>query len=677
MSVGRTARYATPHRACEMRYRYFALADAARLEALVAARRAAGTDCAVARSLADADADTVCVFIAPPGRLAEMAESIGQAAERGARIETPTLDGEERRYCTPPAPQTAPRSAAEFCGLWYTELERHCAAWEPTGGRGALFLICGPTGVGKTCAVETTLVAALATRPCRVLSVCPADCPPPPTTGRVAEQSADATLGALVAADDALRQSAAGCLALAAAAAAEHCRRVSVGELPPTALLVVHLDDLQDVTDRRSADAVIAGLGRVAAVAAARPRNVALVGACDTWYSASPVVRALRTGRALPFDVRRCIVPPLALDSVVRRLHTCFPARSYAANAATAARADGNMWRAMREAAYGPTDEADRVDQRAACQRVQSLVRTAAGWRAAGRRRGALFAALEADADIDYGADAIAANYLALVPAPHSAPRTPREALIVEQSLDALAAAADLLSVADVYDEHRRSVHYAGRDGVDIDRQLTIALGIVGPCTALGVRPGGLAHALSADRLVFGDAGDRAARLAAEANSHLLADVRWQTMLLAARPTDGALVLSAAAEWHGAARTASTRAQVTIDDIERAAAIGAHGLEWTRRAGLTKEDAVRVVVYARRLADAPTAADVEREYAAAARARPAAFAPRIVAAGRTASQHKRPATRAPPAEPPARRRAAAAAAADPTQRRLEFPRLTI
>lgn len=562
---------------------YFSL-ETERLAALVAAGVARGESCAVGVSAGQGAPGVECVFLP---LATEFDDAMRKAHSLGATVRLSSFAAEARRRETPThvvAHRFAPQTPAEFVGAWYARLEQHVRTWVPTNGRGALVLLHGPTGTGKTCAVE--LLGA------RIVPVA------------VEEES---------------------CWWTAARTIAEHCRTAST-------LAVAHLDDLHQVD---KTPAALAGLTELAALAAKYPRKVALVAAADSLYS-GPLMRDLRT-KTLPFDVVPIKIDALKPYEIAGRIKACFPRLTAQRVTEIGTQAGGSMWSALHLAEFGSTGQVDLNDMRAPCDRLQSFVGTISRGVCAGEK--GLFEQIDRQADLDYGAEWIMANYGALTrPLPPVRDTAGRDVLGRAEHLarmEGLAECADLISLADCYEFDQRSTGYAGGDGVDTDKRMVTALGITGPCIALGIAAGG--RGLGRDKAYRTKTYD--AMQVLQTNCETLLSVRYQLDVLASR-ADGKLVLSADAEWYRPER--QRRACLfSIDTVERVAAYGQRGLEFCREVGLVKEDALRVVGFARELTDRTSATKLEAEYKALQKAKPAAFVPRISAAG-TATRVKAP-----------------------------------
>jgi len=426
--------------------------------------------------------------------------------------------------------------------------------------------------------------------------------------------------------------------------------------LRPEALFLLVLEDLDDVTG--GAASIVAGLSGLARLMLAQPRNLAMVATCESLYARSAAVKALTTGAStLPFAVERLAAPPLSSSQIARRLVAGLGLDSVRADE-VARRSDGNAWAALHMAEFGVSAASTDVnDQRAACERLRSLVSTAAEFTSSGwtprrtiafvsgsartvyesqrARRSSLFATMAGVADnLPYADDALRANLGALLPAPPAgdSPAMKRLRADIEQSsLDAAAEALDCLSRADIYDQARRESGFAGRDGQDVDKALYEALGVVAPCLALAVRAriGTPNRSFSSVPLDFKSAKARAARESAERNAALLSEVRPQLELLAARPGDGPLLLARDEAWRAAnslGRALVPRAPAfAMTTLDLVFAVGRAGLALCRRLGLDGDMACRVVAFSRFAgADA-----VRAEYAALVKAKPKELAPRI------------------------------------------------
>lgn len=645
-----------------MTHLFFAYSDLDRVRAVVAARNTKQVPCRLAVSAGEAGPRTLCTFVS--ARPHELDGAAAIARSLGAPTEMTTLADEERAIARRRAPHDrfAPRSEAEFAGLWFSKLEQHVCAFDPKR-RANVFLICGPSGVGKTCSVETLLPSKVGVqkRVCRVFSVYPDDLDRNADAAAESRSSKKRKGGAAAAApnDEASTTEAYD-------AALEHCRRVKCGELPADALLVLFYDDVDCVENRAAAKRVVAdwlGVGRLQKTYA---RNVALVASCTDYYETAPLVHTMRTDKALGVDVTLCKVPPLTHDQLLRRLHQCYPELTYDRKNKIAQNASGNMWAALHAAEFGGAlAPMDRENVDASAQRVRELVRTTAlsiGRTGAQRSvvasiggvmpKRSAFVDADLHADIDYGADAIMSNYAALVPRANRQRNADYDCL---EALEQTMRVSEMLGEADLYDMHRRNEHYAGRDGVDIDEQISRALNVVSPCVALALATS-RAERPADGKLVFVDEHARACRDTLERNSALTIDMATQFALIARLGRDAPLVLAADAAWRRAPSSTTTTAPQTkrqqrlcpaanaMEALELITFVGERGLEYARIIGLSDRDAVRVGAFASELKSSrKTIATVAAEYKALQTANPK-LAPPIVAAGTNITLRKRGAT---------------------------------
>lgn len=647
-----------------MRTLYFTLDEyRTRVLAVIAKRRSSGHDCFMAKKIDEVTRDTLCVFVAPLDRLCELDTLIDQARRTGARIETPSPEGEERMYSEKNTESVhnrcVPKKRAEFIGEWYSKLERHVCDADP--GICKLFLICGPSGVGKTCAVESVLVNQVSlARPIYVFSIRPSEFVNEGATPKASDAKSTQSIEDSIAADDEQRATPAGCVGVAVRRAYEHCRRVKSGELPSRAMLVLHFDDLEDVDGFANAKAVLSGLNVLARVVAANTQNLSIVASCDSWYSKAPIVSLLRTGKGkttkrsrateeqFEFSVDTCIVTLPSPDAIARRIHACYPLLPYVNTAEIANRCRGNMWSALFMAEYGGiVGLGDKDDQRAPCERVLSLVTTTAQ-ALQNRKKGTLFGQVEDAADIDYAGDVIYGNLLALVPPLAGKPKTSRDEAFVMSSLDAMSESLEFLSVGDLYGHSQRNSHYAGRDGVDIDKQFLTALETVAPCITLALRSADARNIpLNKSRLDFTATKARETKETAQQTIETVLDLRPKIDLLSRRPADGELILACEDEWQSAfepevkQKALHTNMQLPMDDFATVYVFAMRGLAWCRAAGLTQEESIRAVSMQRLITDRTQTPDVvAAEWKRLAEAEPDKFAPRRLAAGGT-TQRKR------------------------------------
>jgi hypothetical protein len=722
------------------RYRY--LVDAANRAAVerVVAMRAPPADCAIVDRVDGFDAATECVLIAD--RMADFDPLLDAARALGATIRTATAAGELRLHTPVLAPaheRCAPRTKDEFMGALVSRLHEHVT--EPTvraNGKTTLLLVHGPSGVGKTCGIA--LVVALLNKPgartCRLFAVRPGEfnaqgstkkrakkttgvivaenadnneadddggggdddppdeeaeeaAVPPPPLESASETPVDTEtpLEQPIDTETLLKEleqpididTIGGEMRVAVTAAAEHCRRVRTGQLPPEAIFLLAVEDVQDVVGAAAARSIIDGIAAVARLAKAHPRNIALVATCDNQYTRAPAVQALTINKdALPFALQLQAVPALHSWQITRRIAAGFPELSKESVAVLAERANGNMWAALHMAQFGVSATSlDVADHRAACIQLRSLVSAAAeftpytwtprrtepfvtakatlAYAAERARRSSVVERIAAaSADIPFVDDVIRANFAALLPEPSpkpadDAPPEPKAITLLRlqvefTNLEAMGGALDCLSRADVYDQHRRQSGYAGRDGQDMDKAMYDALNVVAPCLAMAVN-GRIGtpnrRAPTHDRFEFKSVKARDARELAERSHELIVDVRPQLELLARRPADAELLLSRDAAWAAANPTPGRRARRaglvhSIDAVELLLYRGAAGLETCRRAGLDKETVLRVVEFGRCMTQRGATLDELRlEYSALAKAKPAAFVPRIAESATT------------------------------------------
>jgi hypothetical protein len=454
-------------------------ANRAAVERIVAMR--APADCAIVDSTDGFNATTECVLIAD--QMADFDPLLNEARALDATVRTATAAGEMRRHTPILAPaheRCAPKAKDEFMGALVTRLYEHVTEPEIRRNKATLFLMHGPSGVGKTCGIA--LVAALLNKPrgrtCRLFAVRPGEfnaengrkctkkqraaaetdddgdddergydddepepivaaaaATPEKTTGLEAiDQPIDiATIG--------------GEMRVAITAAAEHCRCVRTGQLPAEAIFLLCIEDLQDVVGTAAAKSIIDGITAVARLAVAHPRNISLVASCDSQYARAPAVQTLTLNKdTLPFALQFQSVPALQAWQISRRIRAGFPELSEARADEIGARANGNMWTALHMAQFGVTATSlDFIDHRAVCKQLYTLVSTAAEFTAHKwtPRRAIAFASAKAAAtyegdrqrrqslverlaavstDLPFVDDAMRANFAALLPEPPPKP---------------------------------------------------------------------------------------------------------------------------------------------------------------------------------------------------------------------------------------------------------------
>lgn len=575
---------------------YFCSAEySERVAAVIAARRSDGANCRTAVSAAEARPGDVCIFVADSAHVHEFALRMELAQSLGARTQHVSMAGEEARYVHKQQAYAAfamPETPQQFYGTWYPKLEQYALRWQPRKYNGAtlgvFYLLEGGSGVGKTCAVVSVLANVIArTRQCRVFHLCPSELEAAPTRQQSADNEHDG--------------SAAAHIQVCVHAAMEHLRKVKSRLKPADAMFIAFFDDLEEVTTKPMTAAYLAGLKRLADIAASGPRNVALVGACNNW---SPLVRALRND-TLGFAVERCeIKTPTAL-MIAACLQQRFPRLSAAVCKRISEAASGNFRIALHMAEYG-ADTSDEFRTVAPADYLQSVVLSVGSQLKKSGSSAMLFSSTDRVCDIDYGDETLMANYEALVPKIYAAPALGDCEL---EALETIARVNDYISVADVYALSQRNSHYAGRDGVDIDNQIKFALSVTAPVIELGL-------ATSRGEPRRGVMLDRKNAKAWECRDtirrvgDLVLDVQ-PTVDVARRGGKGvqvALAISAASTVSLKRSAHANRYLPAFEAVEYLLTLGQQPYVWLRQFGLSPQRAVDVMLFSLKLCD-----DCERQ----------------------------------------------------------------
>lgn len=545
----------------------------------------------MAVSAAEARPGDVCAFVVDSARVREFALRMELAQSLGAETRHVSLVGEETRYVHKPcdyAAFTMPDTPQQFYGTWYPKLEQHVLRWQPRKYKGAtlgvFFLLEGSSGVGKTCAVVSVLAKVVArTRECRVFHICPSELEDKPTRQQLVDNEHH-------------DGSATARIQVCIYAAMEHLRKIKSKQQPANAMFVAFFDDLEDVTTKGMTSAYLAGLKQLADVAATGPRNVALVGACNNWSS---LVRALRND-VLGFAVERCEIKTPTTQMLDACLKQRFPKLSNADRERISHAANGNFRTALHMAEYG-AHASDEFRNVAPADYIQSLVLTVSTQLAKNRRSPALFCSTDRLCDIDYGDESLMANYSTLVPKTYTAPELGDCEL---EALETIQRVNYCLSVGDLYATSQRNTHYAGRDGVDIDNQLKVALSVTSPVIELGLATsrGEPRKNVVLDRK---NAKAWASRDSIQHIGDLVIDVQ-PTIDIVQRSGDGARVALAIS----AASTASLRRNAHANRylppfaaVEYLLALGQQSYAWLRQFGLTPQRAVDVMIFGQKLCE--------------------------------------------------------------------------
>ena len=566
-----------------MTHLYFSLSLKQQTIDLVRRRTAAGLLCEIGISAGQARKGTLCTFVVPPDLSSELDPEFSTAASLGANVEKTTLEEEERKlacHSSSVLHRFAPKKADEFMGFWFSRLEHHVCAWD-VKKTPVVFLICGPPGVGKTCSVEVVLPLKLGKRYCKVYTVAPEELDD-------ARQIKDS-------------KNAAGETTDAYDAALEHCRRVKTGQLPKDAMFIAFYDDIDMLTTRSDASLVKNDFVKIGKLTKKFPMNVSLVASCTNWYSKSPLVLSLRTEKPSGFDVDVCKINPLMPDWILRRLNQLFVNIPLAKKTEIAHAAGGNMWSAIHAADFyrlqvplkqrqdkpiedDPIAVMDNETNKAAAAQIVDLVRIR-------RTKKSMFSEIDLQADIDYGSDAIFANYDALVPTSNRQQSVDRDNLV---ALETIADVVDMLGVGDLYNSHQRGEHFAGHDGVDTDKQISTALNITVPCARLSLATAAASRP-AVGRMVYVDEKAKLYREKSANTSEILADIVPQLRFMEWRPHNIALALESWRLQTGSRELASR----SIDWVEQLMYMGKRGMEFLYNVGFGKEDVIRLIWFAR------------------------------------------------------------------------------
>lgn len=573
-----------------------------RVREILTARKARGDRCRLALSAAEASVSTTCVFVCETTELAYFEPRIVLARSLGARIETPTIARERAKYLDTQCQYAAyklPKSKSELYAFWYGALERHVVAWQPNKERAVLLLMCGSTGVGKTCSVRSVLPNTLsATRYCKVRAVCASDV----DTEDVEPTSALTNLRHFV---------------------AEHLRLIRSKQLPADAMVVAFFDDLEDVSGKRAATAYFSCIQAIAAMAREHPRNIAMVATCDNWYSSSPVVARMRKEEStLPFVVQRLEIGEPEVSLVEACLKHHYPRRSDVDLARIARQANGDFRLAHHMVEFGCAS-GDEFRSAAPCEHVRTLVRKTADLNRA-RKAGvkvnrvtglslpqSLFQEIDRSADIDYGDETLYANAVALVPTNYGKSGDWNQL----EALSVLGETLDFLSHADRYDTSRLATNYAGRDALDIDKSIHTALAVTCPSITLGLATERGRNA--SNKLDYKGTTARSTRDAQRSNYATLRDV-LPTLDMPARGLRGAVANDA--QCHAHVTPSNGAFLLEFDRLLYVKALAAQGYLWLRKYGLNEDQATALVRYSLELIDKrasasakTTCAELERE----------------------------------------------------------------
>lgn len=596
-----------------MTHLYFSLTLKREIIDLVRRRNAAGLVCEIGICAGQARKGMRCTFVVPQDLSAELDPELMTAASLGAGVEKTTLQEEERKlacHSSSMLHRFAPKKADEFIGFWFSRLEHHVCAWD-VKRTPVVFLICGPAGVGKTCAAEVVLPLKLGKRYCKVYTVAPE------------ELDDERQINDL--------KIAAGQTTDAYDTALEHCRRVKTGQLPKDAMFIAFYDDIDMITSSSDATRVKNDFAKIGKLTKQFPTNVSLVAACTNWYSRSTLVRSLRTDKATGFVVDVCNVAPLSVDSIMRRLKQCFADMPLDKISEIAHAAGGNMWAALHTADFQrlqvPLKQRertaisvmDRENNQAACAQIVDLVRIK-------RTKRSMFSTIDLRADIDYATDAIFANYSALVPTSNRQRTSDHDIL---RAMETIADVVDMLGVGDLYNSHQRDGNFAGHDGVDTDKQISTALSVTVPCVRLSLATAAASRPASG-RMIYVDEKAKMYRETSARTSDLLAVVVPQLLFMEWRPHNIALVLE---NWRLQAACRDLTS-CSIDWITQLFYMGKRGMEFLYNLGFSKDDVIRIVWFARSLKTPTlTIASLTTEYEEIEKRKGSKFVPRLPVAG--------------------------------------------
>lgn len=438
-----------------------------------------------------------------------------------------------------------PQTIADLVGgeKWLPRVFEHCAIVpdpppddtknaDPTPA--SMLVVCGSSGVGKTCGIEHVLVNQLkkSGRNVTLFPMWPGDYNSEgggaPKKGKRKKKAASAKAddeSDLLDQLEPMVASASGLAAQAVKAIGEHMRKVRYKMLPATALFLLVVNDLESIVGGTPAS-LIAGFAEIGATARRYPKNVALVATCSNWYADTKFMAALRAHRSDTIVYERVTVPPLQEDAIGRRLFKCFPTGlgGYQIQAISKAAA-GNMCLALLMAEYDthrPPIKAGE-DDLARIERLQGVVtsmhrdhfsesaivmqtrtsiisaaarldtppprqpRDAVKKLGLGSKQESLFDMVQRRSATFSGVpQAIGNNWASLMPV-QAVGDTLQASVANLKTLEAMADATDLFSVADIYDESRRESAYAGGDGVDTDQAIYVALANTAPCIRLAI----------------------------------------------------------------------------------------------------------------------------------------------------------------------------------------------
>lgn len=602
--------------------------DSERVQAIVDTRVKLGHKCRIAVSVAEAERGDTCVFIAQPLQMKQSSGRIALATSVGAKIENYSLESQEERYVHKQTVYSAfdpPKSAQEFYGTWLPKLDKFVCSWAPRntkrGNLGTIFLICGTGGVGKTCSVMSVLPTSIGkSRPLSIYRMHPSDF--------------DArTKGS----DPLLLTSVDSTLSNCYYAAISHVQRIKSLEQPANALFIAFFDDLEDVTQQSAVKSYLNCFKRITALAAKHPRNIAIVAACDDWWTTSPLVRSLRVDAETHlFAVELCkITTPSALeiadclgkrynnlsDEKKKRLADVFGEGDYlVALKRIGWSAGGNFRRAFHIVEYGSASS-DTFRHSAPCLHVQHLVQTVAVTPGRNGKKSFddIFPCIDALCDVPFGAETIFSNVVGLVPRQYYSnrprPTNPDYGMCRDNDLDALydiAEVNEMLALADRYEMSQRNNHYSGRDGVDIDKQFLTVLGVTCPVMLLGLasRDGDSASG----KLDFTGTTARESRESMLKNVDTIAKLQLATdviNMVGNRRGQSLLAMEADLKSTKISRFGSGP---MMDMIEYLLELAKQGYLWLRRYGLVSNQAIMLILFAQQYSGEKKAVElVKRE----------------------------------------------------------------
>lgn len=612
-----------------------------------------------------------------------------------------------------------PQTLADLVGgeKWLPRVFEHCAivpdpspddkkSAEPTPA--SMLVVCGQSGVGKTCGIEHVLVNQLkkSGRNVTLFPMWPGDYNSEGGGAPKGKKKKKSTAAKADGESDLLDHleplvaSASGLAAQAVKAIKEHMRKVHYKMLPPTALFLLVVNDLESIVGGAPAS-LIAGFAEIGATARRYPKNVALVATCSNWYADTKFMAALRAHKSTTIAYERLTVPLLQEDAIGKRLFKCFPTGlgGYQIQAISKAAA-GNMCLALLMAEYdtrrppvrpGEDDLARIERQQGAVATMQrdhfsesaivmqtrtSIVSAAARLDAppprpqqkdAGKKLGllgskadSLFDMVQRRAATLSGVQqAVGNNWPSLVPV-QAAGDTLTAKLANLKTLEAMADATDLFSIADIYDKSRRQSAYAGGDGVDTDQAIYVALANTAPCIRLAIG-GSFRKAFvtpGTEHLEFSMRRDYTLMETQARTSDMLLDTMAIRVTRAhASPADAAVLLArdrANRETYSRKRFVSSRGGYDPMLLVELAYIGSTwSWQQMHAVGFDKQLATTIKAYSYSLVGCPQRMqDIVADYARTVKDSPLSFPKRLESFGATRRAEPKPPAQKTPAPPP-------------------------